>query len=104
MEGGTGRGSACGGRLPPPRLPSLRLPPPASDATPLTTPTPPTCIAPHRALPYACSNNSLTGVLDPSLGRGWPLMDDLQLDTNRLRGTIPASFATMGRLRTLYLS
>ena len=41
--------------------------------------------------------------MDPSLGRGWPLMESLRLETNQLRGPIPPGFAAMGRLKTLFL-
>jgi hypothetical protein len=51
----------------------------------------------------ARSENGLTGTLDPGLGRGWPLMEELYLSTNRLRGPIPPSFAAMGRLKSLGL-
>jgi hypothetical protein len=52
---------------------------------------------------HAYSNNSLTGTLDPGLGRGWPLMEDLQLHINQLRGPIPPSFADMKPLKKLHL-
>ena len=52
-------------------------------------------------LPHVCSDNSLTGTLDPGLGRGWPLMEELMLSTNQLRGPIPLSLNDMSRLRML---
>ena len=52
---------------------------------------------------HARSDNTLTGTLDPGLGRGWPLVEHLDLGTNQLRGPIPASFAAMGRLKNLHL-
>ena len=56
----------------------------------------------HR-FAHARSNNSMTGTLEPGLGRVWPLMELLVLGRNRLRGSIPASFAAMGRLKLLYI-
>jgi hypothetical protein len=58
---------------------------------------------PARQPPHARSKNSLTGTLDPGLGQGWPLLEELALSFNQLRGPIPPSFAAMGRLKTLYL-
>ena len=54
-------------------------------------------------LPYARSTNALTGTLDPGLGRGWPLMEVLELSDNQLRGPLPPSFAAMNRLQMLDL-
>ena len=50
------------------------------------------------------SKNALTGTLDPGLGRGWPLVEELMLNTNKLRGPIPPSFANMSRLNKLNLA
>ena len=50
----------------------------------------------RHCLPHARSTNSLTGTLDPGLGRAWPLIEELGLSGNLLRGTIPPRFAEMG--------
>ena len=86
-------------------LSSLRSPPPASDATLLPAPAPPNP-APHcpaTASRQTSTNNALTGTLDAGLGRAWPLMEELMLDRNQLRGPIPPSFTAMGRLKRLLL-
>ena len=98
--------------MPLPRPPYLRHLPWAGDevrARCVAAPAAPfsllaTAAAPtRRRLPHVRSNNSLTGTLDPSLGRAWPMMEDLHLATNELRGPIPPSFAAMGRLNRLAL-
>ena len=83
------------------RFPSFK---PASDPTLVSAHAPrPRPAPPATTSSRARSNNSLTSTLDPGLGQGWPLMEDLELSVNKLRGPLPASFAAMGRLKVLYL-
>ena len=58
---------------------------------------------PHPS-PLTRSGNALTGTLDPSLEQGWPLMEDLDMGINQLRGPVPPSFSVMGRLKRLGLA
>ena len=91
-----GRPPPVGSAPPTPHnLHPIRSPPPTR--TPRQRPPPP------KKTPHARSGNALTGTLDPGLGRGWLMMEDLGLAINQLRGPIPPSFASMGRLNTLNL-